>query len=334
MAAEGENISQKMATQETTKQDTIKADSDEQKKINSAGTVASNCVDNVILNGANQKQQQQRKKIGSSMKQQQQISTTSNKSTNSNAASALEPSQKKSAKNQVVLENSNVVPPPQSQKEEKVINKSAQESDSLAAAMDNSTMTADDNNQPSSSSSPSQAKDSVRSIATSTEGSTTKKNNNNGISNLLPSLTDPNAVRFKFIFANHDGFNVLIDCKLTDTVGEVKGALLSVWPKKLPEISESDRIRLICMGRGFLMPDTRNLNDCQVPVFKTHATPINVSIKPESYALSPEKNSKNKDSSSNNPSNNDGSGRINGSALMGGSNGNGTTRQGCACVIL
>merc|ERR1740129_1838149 len=91
----------------------------------------------------------------------------------------------------------------------------------------------------------------------------------------------------------------------------------------LPDIMESDRIRLICMGRGFLMPDARNLIDCQVPVFKTHATPINVSIKPESSSsLAPEKNSKHKDSP-NNSSGND-SRMIGGGSLIGG--GNGSTR--------
>ena len=30
------------------------------------------------------------------------------------------------------------------------------------------------------------------------------------------------------------------------------------------------------------MPDTRTLEDCQVPVFKSHPTPINVSLKPDS----------------------------------------------------
>lgn len=29
------------------------------------------------------------------------------------------------------------------------------------------------------------------------------------------------------------------------------------------------------------MPDTRTLEDCQIPKFKTHPTPINVSIRPE-----------------------------------------------------
>lgn len=35
------------------------------------------------------------------------------------------------------------------------------------------------------------------------------------------------------------------------------------------------------MGKGYLMPDSRTLQDCGIPVFKTHPTPINVSIRPE-----------------------------------------------------
>jgi len=30
------------------------------------------------------------------------------------------------------------------------------------------------------------------------------------------------------------------------------------------------------------MPDSRTLKDCQIPVFKSHPTPINVSLKPDS----------------------------------------------------
>jgi hypothetical protein len=48
----------------------------------------------------------------------------------------------------------------------------------------------------------------------------------------------------------------------------------------MPECSGGDRLRLICMGKGCLTPDTRTLEDCQLPVFKTHPTPINVSVKP------------------------------------------------------
>ena len=43
---------------------------------------------------------------------------------------------------------------------------------------------------------------------------------------------------------------------------------------------ESERIRLICMGKGVLTPDNLTLTECQVPVFTTHPTPINVSVKP------------------------------------------------------
>jgi hypothetical protein len=32
------------------------------------------------------------------------------------------------------------------------------------------------------------------------------------------------------------------------------------------------------------MPDSRTLKDCQIPVFKSHPTPVNVSVRPESPA--------------------------------------------------
>jgi hypothetical protein len=41
---------------------------------------------------------------------------------------------------------------------------------------------------------------------------------------------DPAKVTLKFLFANHDGLTVTIECKPADTVGEIKGALLSTWP--------------------------------------------------------------------------------------------------------
>lgn len=42
---------------------------------------------------------------------------------------------------------------------------------------------------------------------------------------------NPDKVTLRFIFANRDGISVTIDCEPADTVGEVKGALLSAWPK-------------------------------------------------------------------------------------------------------
>lgn len=45
-----------------------------------------------------------------------------------------------------------------------------------------------------------------------------------------PFVDDPSKVTLRFIFPNKDGLNVTVDCKPTDTVGEVKGMLLSMWP--------------------------------------------------------------------------------------------------------
>ncbi|KAG7366878.1 ubiquitin-2/rad60 SUMO-like protein [Nitzschia inconspicua] len=107
-----------------------------------------------------------------------------------------------------------------------------------------------------------------------------------------PYKYDPEKVTLRFLFANRDGLTVTVECKPGDTVGEVKGQLLSVWPKDLPDCSSSDQLRLICMGKGMLMPDSRTLEDCQVPVFKTHPTPINVSVRPNTTAVETTKSSK------------------------------------------
>lgn len=137
-----------------------------------------------------------------------------------------------------------------------------------------------------------------------------------------PYKYDPDKITLRFLFANRDGLTVTVGCTPRDTVGEVKGALLSVWPEALPNCSGGDRIRLICMGKGILMPDTRTLEDCQVPVFKTHPTPINVSVRPESSALEAAKGGA------------DDKGRR--ATSPGGASGGGgnQTNQGCACVIL
>lgn len=94
-------------------------------------------------------------------------------------------------------------------------------------------------------------------------------------------LNDSDSIKIKFLFANRDGLHVIVQCKLSDSVGEIKGVLLSMWPDDLSPCYEGDRIRLICMGKGILMPDGKSLRDCEIPKFKTHATPINVSVKPD-----------------------------------------------------
>jgi hypothetical protein len=42
---------------------------------------------------------------------------------------------------------------------------------------------------------------------------------------------DPNKITLRFLFANRDGLTVTIECEPSNTVGETKGALLSVWPE-------------------------------------------------------------------------------------------------------
>lgn len=89
----------------------------------------------------------------------------------------------------------------------------------------------------------------------------------------------------------------------------------------LPGCSGGDRLRLICMGRGMLMPDTRTLEECQIPVFKTHPTPVNVSVKPEAHQVESAKSANEKNPRANTPGN------------PAGETGE-QTSQGCACVIL
>ena len=106
-----------------------------------------------------------------------------------------------------------------------------------------------------------------------------------------------------------------------------------------------ERIRLICMGKGYLMPDTRTLQDCQIPVFKTHPTPINVSIKPAENELSDKdgagsgkkRNKKGDDNAaSNSAGNNRSSNAANNSSGTsgGGANDSSAISQGCSCAIL
>ena len=71
-----------------------------------------------------------------------------------------------------------------------------------------------------------------------TTNRSTSKNEGNAIGIIAKPATpskehvhDPNKITLKFIFANRDGVNVILDCKPSSTVAEVKGALLSMWPK-------------------------------------------------------------------------------------------------------
>ena len=167
-----------------------------------------------------------------------------------------------------------------------------------------------------------------------------------------PYKYDPNKVTLRFVFANRDGLAVTIECRPADTVGDVKHALLSAWPEgkysslltgncanlcfkgcshsiyepplDLPNCSGGERLRLICMGKGILTPDARSLEDCQIPVFKTHPTPINVSIKPDAFPTASEKHARHGNTSQ----------TAGGSSSSAGRTRTTTTSQGCSCSIL
>jgi hypothetical protein len=185
---------------------------------------------------------------------------------------------------------------------------------------------------------------------------------------------NPSKITLRFLFANRDGLTVTVECNPSDTVGEVKGALISVWPEGacrvlcewwggafflnrckqklvslivhfskllslrfynfltgMPSCDGGESLRLVCMGKGYLTPDTRTLEDCQIPVFKTHPTPINVSVKPKEAAFETNKSSRNKHKSHHNDSSNipnrPGGGTSNTTAVA-------QVNQGCVCVIL
>lgn len=142
-----------------------------------------------------------------------------------------------------------------------------------------------------------------------------------------PFVYDPRKITIKFIFANRDGLHVIVEFNPTDTIGEVKGALLSLWPEEMPACSGGDKIRLICMGKGMLSPDSKTLAGVDVPVFKTHPTPVNVAVRPEVGDTPGKKGSPKKSSA--------------GTAGGGGNNSDGAGgagapqpgSSGCSCVI-
>ncbi|KAJ1452409.1 hypothetical protein M885DRAFT_526911 [Pelagophyceae sp. CCMP2097] len=86
------------------------------------------------------------------------------------------------------------------------------------------------------------------------------------------------AIQLKFLFANRDGLVVEVGCELQTPVEQVKAALLLQWPAGAGPTPDVGRIRLICMGLGILT-DGKTLEQCRVPLFPTHPTPINVSVR-------------------------------------------------------
>ena len=101
--------------------------------------------------------------------------------------------------------------------------------------------------------------------------------------------------------------------------------------KEMAECSGGDKIRLICMGKGMLSPDTKTIKSFDVPIFKTHATPVNVAVRPENIEIYGKKGSpKNKNL---NPSTSGGGGGRNNSGSSG-EGGQAPGSSGCSCSIM
>ena len=93
------------------------------------------------------------------------------------------------------------------------------------------------------------------------------------------------------------------------------------------------------------MPDSKSLKDCEVPVFKTHATPINVSVRPDFIPPTSSKRTLfgggDGHSSMGTSFGNSSTSILGGGGGLGGSFGGGSGRnrnqqgvsQGCSCII-
>lgn len=53
---------------------------------------------------------------------------------------------------------------------------------------------------------------------------------------------DPNKITLRFLFANRDGLTVTVTCNPSDTVGQVKESLISVWPEGTNSKMSVDRV--------------------------------------------------------------------------------------------
>lgn len=90
------------------------------------------------------------------------------------------------------------------------------------------------------------------------------------------------------------------------------------------------------------MPDTKTLESAEVPIFQTHPTPVNVSVKPESFDEntkggwgSPKKSSAGGGGGGDRQSGGSGGGGDGGRRALNANEGaGGQASTGCGCVIL
>lgn len=76
-------------------------------------------------------------------------------------------------------------------------------------------------------------------------------------------------------------FDILLLLSAQLVLRRFKLTLIYLSPTEIDEVPpKGERIRLICMGKGILGPDQASIEQCELPVFLTHPTPVNVSVKP------------------------------------------------------
>ena len=66
---------------------------------------------------------------------------------------------------------------------------------------------------------------------TTTTNTIPTENVNNVTPQRVPYKYDPDKITLRFLFANRDGLTVTAICNPSDTIGEVKGVLISIWPQ-------------------------------------------------------------------------------------------------------
>ena len=78
-----------------------------------------------------------------------------------------------------------------------------------------------------------------------------------------PYKYDPDKITLRFLFANRDGLTVTVESKPVDTVGEVKAALLSVWPEGKKNV-ESSTISTQIFEESFRSHEERSLTKFEI----------------------------------------------------------------------
>ena len=102
----------------------------------------------------------------------------------------------------------------------------------------------------------------------------------------------------------------------------------------MPETSGGDKIRLICMGKGMLSPDSKTLKSFDVPIFKTHPTPINVAVRPENTEVYGKKGTSDRKKKNSTSTSGGGGGNSGANNTSGRSSGREPGSSGCSCSIM